>query len=168
MTAALDFALPPRLEAREPAEERGSGRDDVRMLVSELATGRVTDTHFRALPQFLRRGDLVVLNTSATLPAALRAWREDGSEIALHWSSPLPPVPPASGGGRAAGGGGDAGGASDGVLGEVSGLPVDRRAPLADRSRLREDLPLAARRLPLAPSGELAIVELRAKGGQAR
>ena len=126
MTAALDFALPPQLEAREPAEERGSGRDDVRMLVFGAGDG-ADDGHALpgALPQFLRRGDLVVLNTSATLPAALRAWRGDGSEIALHWSSPLPTLPPASGRRRAASGGGDSG-------------------------------------------GEMAIVELRAAGGQTR
>ena len=90
---ALDFALPPQLEAHEPPEVRGSGRDDVRMIVSDLASGRVTDTHFRALPDFLRPGDLLVLNTSATLPAALTAVRSDGEEILLHWSSPLPPGP---------------------------------------------------------------------------
>ncbi len=87
---ALDFALPPRLEAHEPAELRGNGRDDVRMIVSDLATGQVTDTHFRALPEFLRPGDLLVLNTSATLPAALTAMRSDGSEIVVHWSSAVP------------------------------------------------------------------------------
>jgi S-adenosylmethionine:tRNA ribosyltransferase-isomerase len=157
------------------------------MLVSELATGRVTDTHFRALPRFLRRGDLVVLNTSATLPAALRAWREDGSEIALHWSSPVPPLPQASGGWRAASGGGDADSESDGPLAEHPDVTGAGRAARADRSDphaegvllaarrsplASSDLPLAARRQPLAPSGnplaEPAVVELRAKGGQTR
>jgi S-adenosylmethionine:tRNA ribosyltransferase-isomerase len=90
MNAVVDFALPPQLEAREPAELRGGGRDDVRMLVSDRATGAVTHAHFRDLPQFLRRGDLLVLNTSATLPAALTAIRENGEVIALHWSTPLP------------------------------------------------------------------------------
>jgi len=90
MTAALDFTLPPQLEAREPAELRGSGRDDVRMMVSDRAGGAVTHAHFRDLPRFLCRGDLLVLNTSATLPAALTAIREDGDAIALHWSTPLP------------------------------------------------------------------------------
>jgi len=87
---ALDFALPPRLEAREPAELRGSGRDDVRMMVSDLATGAVSHAHFRDLPRFLRPGDLLVLNTSATLPAALTAIRDNGDAIDLHWSTPLP------------------------------------------------------------------------------
>lgn len=87
---ALDFALPPQLEAREPAELRGSGRDDVRMMVSDLATGAVSHEHFRDLPRFLRPGDLLVLNTSATLPAALTAIRGNGDAIDLHWSTPLP------------------------------------------------------------------------------
>ena len=87
---ALDFVLPQQLEAHEPAEVRGTGRDDVRMLVSDLETGEVTDTRFRELPDFLRAGDLLVLNTSATLPAALTALRENGDEIALHWSTSLP------------------------------------------------------------------------------
>ena len=87
---AIDFVLPPELEAREPAELRGSGRDDVRLLVSDRATGATIDAHFRELPSFLLPGDLLVVNTSATLPAALTAVREDGEEIALHWSTPLP------------------------------------------------------------------------------
>jgi S-adenosylmethionine:tRNA ribosyltransferase-isomerase len=87
---ALDFVLPQQLEAHEPAEVRGTGRDDVRMLVSDLDTGEITDTCFRELPDFLRAGDLLVLNTSATLPAALTALRENGDEIALHWSTSLP------------------------------------------------------------------------------
>ena len=77
----LEFELLPELEAHEPAEMRGSGRDDVRMIVSDRATGRVIDAHFRELPEFLRDGDLLVVNTSATLPAAL------GN---VHWSTSLP------------------------------------------------------------------------------
>lgn len=88
--SAMEFALPPQLEAREPAELRGSGRDDVRMLVSDRATGAVTHARFRELPRFLSPGDLVVLNTSATVPAALTARRPNGEEITLHWSASLP------------------------------------------------------------------------------
>ena len=87
--AAIDFTLPPQLEAREPAELRASGRDDVRMLVSK-DDGSVVHAHFRELPGFLAPGDLLVLNTTATVPAALTAIRENGHEIALHWSTSLP------------------------------------------------------------------------------
>jgi S-adenosylmethionine:tRNA ribosyltransferase-isomerase len=87
---ALDFVLPPKLEAHEPPELRGSGRDDVRMIVSDRETGEVIETRFRELPNFLRAGDLLVLNTSGTLPAALTAVRANGDEIALHWSTSLP------------------------------------------------------------------------------
>ena len=93
MTAAamsLDFTLPPELEAREPAELRGAGRDDVRMLVSHRDGGEIEHAHFLDLPRFLEAGDLLVLNTTATLPAALRAQRANGEEIALHYSTSLP------------------------------------------------------------------------------
>jgi S-adenosylmethionine:tRNA ribosyltransferase-isomerase len=88
--STLDFVLPPQLEARQPAELRGSGRDDVRLMVSNRATGEIAHAQFRDLPRFLRRGDLLVLNTTATMPAALRARRENGEEITLHYSTSLP------------------------------------------------------------------------------
>jgi len=87
---AVDFVLPPELEAREPAELRGSGRDDVRLLVSRCGDDSIVHAHFRELPRFLDPGDLVVLNTTATLPSAVTAIREDGDAIALHFSTPLP------------------------------------------------------------------------------
>ena len=87
---SIAFELPPALEAREPAEVRGEGRDDVRMLVSNRATGEMTHAHFRDLPRFLDRGDLLVLNTTATLPAAMTARRANGDELALHYSTSLP------------------------------------------------------------------------------
>lgn len=86
----IAFELPPALEAREPAELRGEGRDDVRLLVTNRATGEIEHTHFRDLPRFLDPGDLLVLNTTATLPAALTARRSNGEEIALHYSTSLP------------------------------------------------------------------------------
>jgi S-adenosylmethionine:tRNA ribosyltransferase-isomerase len=84
----LDFSVPPELEAREPAESRGLERDDVRLLVSDRAGGALAHARFRELAGFLRRGDLLVINDSATLPAALEAWAErNGREIALHLST---------------------------------------------------------------------------------
>lgn len=84
----VDFQLPKELEAREPAELRGDGRDDVKLLVTNGDV--VAHAHFRELPRFLEPGDLLVLNTTATLPAALSAVRDDGDVIALHVSTPLP------------------------------------------------------------------------------
>lgn len=86
----LDFALPPDLEAHEPPEARGLRRDQVRLLVSFRADDRLVHARFADLPDFLRAGDLLVVNVSRTLPAALTARRSDGSELALHLSTRLP------------------------------------------------------------------------------
>ncbi|HEY7064850.1 MAG TPA: S-adenosylmethionine:tRNA ribosyltransferase-isomerase [Chloroflexota bacterium] len=86
----LDFTLPPELEAREPPEARGLARDGVRLLVSYRATDWVVHARFRDLPQFLRAGDLVVVNDSATLPAALTAATRAGVSLSLHLSTRLP------------------------------------------------------------------------------
>jgi S-adenosylmethionine:tRNA ribosyltransferase-isomerase len=76
-----------RLEAHEPPEVRGGGRDDVAMLVATRHDGAVVDARFRDLPRFLEAGDLLVVNTSATLPAALTA-RLDDEELELRLSTP--------------------------------------------------------------------------------
>lgn len=90
MTATLDiglrFELPSSLEAREPAEERGGGRDDVRLLVSRSRSGEVESRHFRTLPGLLLPGDLLVVNNSATLPASVVV----DTSMAVHFSTPRP------------------------------------------------------------------------------
>src|SRR4051812_11635111 len=83
----LDFELPPALEAHEPPEARGLGRDGVRLLLSHLADDSVEHRAFRDLPDVLRPGDLVVANDSATLAAAVTARRSDGSAFDLHFST---------------------------------------------------------------------------------
>jgi S-adenosylmethionine:tRNA ribosyltransferase-isomerase len=89
VSAEPAFQLPERLEAHEPPEARGLARDDVRMLVA-TGNGRLVHSRARDLPDFLDPGDLVVINTSATLPAALPARRVDGTELELRLSTPLP------------------------------------------------------------------------------
>jgi S-adenosylmethionine:tRNA ribosyltransferase-isomerase len=71
---------PVRLEAYEPPEVRGHGRDDVAMLVSARHDLELVDARFRDLPRFLEAGDLLVVNTSATLAASLPA---NGLELRL-------------------------------------------------------------------------------------
>jgi S-adenosylmethionine:tRNA ribosyltransferase-isomerase len=90
MSAALAFVLPERLEAHEPPEARGLARDEVRMLVASRSGDELVDARFRDLPDVLAPGDVLVVNTSATLPAALPAERLDGRQIRLHLSTPVP------------------------------------------------------------------------------
>jgi S-adenosylmethionine:tRNA ribosyltransferase-isomerase len=87
---SLDFELPPHLEASEPPEARGLSRDDVRLMVSYPADDRVAHSTFRNIGNFLRAGDVLVINTSGTLNAALNATRKDGTALELHLSTRLP------------------------------------------------------------------------------
>jgi S-adenosylmethionine:tRNA ribosyltransferase-isomerase len=86
----LDFALPPELEAHEPPEARGLTRDGVRLMVSHYGSDRIAHARFSEIGDFLHEGDVLVLNTSKTLPAALLARQEDGAPVELHLSTRLP------------------------------------------------------------------------------
>jgi S-adenosylmethionine:tRNA ribosyltransferase-isomerase len=81
--------LPDRVEAHEPPEAHGSGRDDVALLVARRSDASVQHARFRDLPGLLAAGDLLVVNTSATLPAALPA-RLGGREVEVRLSTPVP------------------------------------------------------------------------------
>jgi S-adenosylmethionine:tRNA ribosyltransferase-isomerase len=78
--------LPDELVATGPAEARGIPRGGVRLLVASAAEGLA---HRRAyhLPAALRPGDLLVLNTSDTLPAALRGVTAAGDLVEVHLST---------------------------------------------------------------------------------
>lgn len=82
MTAAIDFVLPERLEATEPPP----ARDGVRLLVASPSD--VTHARFSQLGSFLAPGDLVVVNTSATLAAAVDGNRA-GTPVEVHFSAQL-------------------------------------------------------------------------------
>jgi S-adenosylmethionine:tRNA ribosyltransferase-isomerase len=86
----LSFHLPPELEASAPPEARGLARDAVRLMVSSVSEDRILHARFRDLPRFLRPGDLLVINTSGTMNAAVPATRDDGTPLALHLSTHLP------------------------------------------------------------------------------
>lgn len=67
--------------APQPAEDRGLARDEVRLLVATpdgLSHGR-----FRDLPDHLRAGDVLVVNTSATVAAEVDA-DLDGRPVVVH------------------------------------------------------------------------------------
>ena len=84
----LDFVLPEGLEATEPPPVR----DGVRLLVAS-ADG-LTHARFSQLGEFLAPGDLVVVNTSATLAAAVDGQRAGvpgipGAPVEVHFSAEL-------------------------------------------------------------------------------
>ncbi|MBO0707434.1 MAG: S-adenosylmethionine:tRNA ribosyltransferase-isomerase [Candidatus Dormibacteraeota bacterium] len=85
------FAVPDGLAATSPPEASGTPRDAVRMLVS--SPDRQEHHLARDLPSVLRPGDLVVVNDSQTLPAALAG--SDGDErVELHLSTLDPNTAP--------------------------------------------------------------------------
>jgi S-adenosylmethionine:tRNA ribosyltransferase-isomerase len=71
-------------EAHEPPEARGLARDGVRLLVGEKATDEISHHRFTDLPALLRPGDVLVVNTSATLPAAVPVV---DSPLTVHFST---------------------------------------------------------------------------------
>jgi S-adenosylmethionine:tRNA ribosyltransferase-isomerase len=88
--SGFDFHLPPALEAGEPPEARGLARDQVRLMVSYREDDRVVHGRFNDLPCYLDPGDLLVINTSGTMNAALKALDQTGREYELHLSTRLP------------------------------------------------------------------------------
>jgi S-adenosylmethionine:tRNA ribosyltransferase-isomerase len=90
MTTALAFELPHALEATEPPEARGTARDAVRLMVADSDHEQITHAAFGELPEFLSPGDLVVVNVSETLPAAVAATRADGTAVRVHFATRAP------------------------------------------------------------------------------
>jgi S-adenosylmethionine:tRNA ribosyltransferase-isomerase len=88
--SAVPAAAEELREAVLPPEERGLSRDRVLMLVADPAAGALYHGHFDELPELLGPGDVLVLNTSRTLPAALPARSAGGARLLLHLSTPAP------------------------------------------------------------------------------
>jgi S-adenosylmethionine:tRNA ribosyltransferase-isomerase len=81
------FVLPHDRAATAPPERRGLTRDGVRLLVA--GPEGVSHRRFADLEEYLEPGDLLVVNTSPTMPAALDARRRDGSPTTVHVSTTL-------------------------------------------------------------------------------
>ena len=84
LAVPVDFVLPAELAAQEPPEARGLARDEVKLMVSRVATGDIINTCFFHLPDYLAEGDVLVVNNSATINAAFNA-----GDLTLHLSTPL-------------------------------------------------------------------------------
>ncbi len=92
------YDLPEELIAQTPIEPR----DASRMLVYDRAADRIEHRHFYDLPQFLKKGDLLVLNNTRVIPARIFG-RVEGHESALetlllkrvdytHWETIMKPA----------------------------------------------------------------------------
>ena len=88
--SALAFDLPDALEATSPPEARGIDRDAVRLLVADGRDGRISHARFHQLAELLAPGDLVVVNGSGTLPAAVPGRRADGTAVRVHFATRAP------------------------------------------------------------------------------
>jgi S-adenosylmethionine:tRNA ribosyltransferase-isomerase len=87
----VSIAPEPELrEAERPPEQRGLARNRVLMLVADPADGSLQHLHFDELPELLGAPDVLVINTSRTLPAALPARAPGGTRVLLHLSTPAP------------------------------------------------------------------------------
>jgi S-adenosylmethionine:tRNA ribosyltransferase-isomerase len=107
------------------------------MLVTEKGARSLVPSTFTMLPRFLDPGDLVVINTSGTIPAAIDATSQDGTEMVIHLSTRL----------------------------DGSRWVVEPRRPRSP-STVRWEGPLPARRWRLVGGGTLTLDEPYGPGGR--
>jgi S-adenosylmethionine:tRNA ribosyltransferase-isomerase len=74
---SYDYELPENLIAQQPREPRGTSR----MMVIDRAESKFIHTSFTCLPEYLGKGDLLVMNRSGVFPARLFARRKTGGKI---------------------------------------------------------------------------------------
>ena len=84
----IQFDVPQQLACPMPTEERHIARDEVRLLVT-TNSGEIEHTIFNHFPAFLQKGDVLVVNTSATIPAALPVSLQRLKPGILHLSTKL-------------------------------------------------------------------------------
>ncbi|MCM1439225.1 MAG: tRNA preQ1(34) S-adenosylmethionine ribosyltransferase-isomerase QueA [Roseburia sp.] len=73
------YELPPELIAQTPAEPRDSSR----LLVYDRQTDRVEHRVFRDVCDYLKAGDVLVINSTKVLPARLYAHTENGGAVEI-------------------------------------------------------------------------------------
>jgi len=85
---SIPFELPDSRVATVPPERRGMRRDGVRLMIASGPSPRIEHGVFSELVDHLHPGDALVVNVSATVPAALTATTSDGSRLRLHVATP--------------------------------------------------------------------------------
>ncbi len=84
----IQFDLPQDLACPKPTEDRNIRRDEVRLLVT-TNSGSIEHSTFNHLSTFLQKGDVLVVNTSATIPSAIPVSLPAGKKGKLHFSTKL-------------------------------------------------------------------------------
>ena len=84
-TADYDFELPPALIAQQPAARR----DGSRLMVVDRAAQTVAHREFRELPDLVRPGDVLALNTTRVIRARLLGTRDSGAPAEVFLLRPV-------------------------------------------------------------------------------
>jgi S-adenosylmethionine:tRNA ribosyltransferase-isomerase len=92
-TAAIDYELPVGAIAQRPIEPR----DAARLLIDDGPGHPGRHGHITDLPSLVRRGDVVVLNTTRVLPARLRTRRGTGGAAEVLLLEPVGDGPAGAG-----------------------------------------------------------------------
>jgi S-adenosylmethionine:tRNA ribosyltransferase-isomerase len=119
----FEYVLPPELIAQTPARPRDSSR----LLVLHRGTGAVEHRIFRDLPDYLKPGDVLVLNNTKVLPVRLLGRRPTGGEVEVLLLRPA--APPDTAGGPPGHGGVPGGPAPSGAGWEALVRPGRRLRP---------------------------------------
>jgi S-adenosylmethionine:tRNA ribosyltransferase-isomerase len=85
----LDYRLPPELIAQEPLERR----TEARLLALDRRAGTVDHSRFYKLGDFLREGDLLVMNDTRVFPARLLTHKPSGGAVELLMVRPVEEPP---------------------------------------------------------------------------
>jgi S-adenosylmethionine:tRNA ribosyltransferase-isomerase len=100
LLSEFDYDLPADLIAQEPAPER----DAARLLVLDRTSGRIEHRTFADVPEYLRPGDVLVLNDTRVMPARLFGVFDDGKSVEVLlvrpagdqcWEAMVKPAKPA-------------------------------------------------------------------------
>ncbi len=94
--ADYDYELPPENIAQHPAARR----DQSRLAVLDCQTETITHKRFSDITDYLRPGDLLVVNDTRVFPARLPGRKATGGKaevLLLHYPAPTPPDPSAAG-----------------------------------------------------------------------
>jgi S-adenosylmethionine:tRNA ribosyltransferase-isomerase len=87
LVSELDYELPEDLIAQSPAEPR----DASRLMVVDVGRNTIAHHTFRDLPNFLRPGDVLVLNETKVLPARVESRKPTGGGVELLFLKDLGP-----------------------------------------------------------------------------